>query len=247
MSRAPASQPELSAVDSSPLDEFEQATPGQALRLALRRFGNRAALVTAFGAEGMVLIDLAARFAPGLRLITIDTGRLPESTYVLMEETRRRYGVSIELYFPETRAVEELSLRHGLYSFRNSIEARRECCNLRKVEPLRRALATVDCWITGLRRDQSVSRHDISRAEVDETHGNIIKLNPLAEWSDREVWAEIRKNGTPYNPLHDQGYPSIGCAPCTRPVRAGEGPRSGRWWWETAGSRECGLHLHPSQ
>ncbi len=211
------------------------------LAWAERRFGARAAIASSFGVEDMVLIDLARHHAPSLRIFTLDTGRLPPETYELIEVVRKRYGVTVETYFPDREQVEALESTKGCFSFRQSLEARKECCAIRKVEPLRRALASRDAWVTGLRREQSVTRTEVEPLELDGAHG-LLKLNPLAAWSSQDIWAYIRTNGVPYNALHDRGYPSIGCAPCTRAVKPYEDARAGRWWWESAENRECGLH-----
>ncbi|MBZ4422267.1 phosphoadenylyl-sulfate reductase [Myxococcus sp. RHSTA-1-4] len=207
-----------------------------------RRFGARAALASSFGVEDMVLIDLARRHAPSLRIFTLDTGRLPPETYELIEVVRNRYGATVETFFPERAHVEALESTQGYFSFRRSLEARRECCAIRKVEPLRRALAGSEAWVTGLRREQSDNRAAIEVAELDTEHGGLLKLNPLAAWTRKDVWAYIQANAVPYNSLHDRGYPSIGCAPCTRAVKPYEDARAGRWWWESREHSECGLH-----
>jgi phosphoadenosine phosphosulfate reductase len=212
------------------------------LAWAERRFGARAAIASSFGAEDVVLLHLAREHAPSLRVFTLDTGRLPPETYELMDVLRRRLGVSVEVYAPERAGVEALESRHGFFSFRESLEARRACCALRKVEPLRRALAGAAAWVTGVRRDQSPTRTGAQTVERDAANGGLLKLNPLAGWSSRDVWEHIRAHGLPYNALHDRGYPSVGCAPCTRAVRPWEDERAGRWWWESSESRECGLH-----
>jgi phosphoadenosine phosphosulfate reductase len=208
-----------------------------------RQFGASAAIASSFGAEDVVLIDLARKHAPSLRLFTLDTGRLPPETYELIETLRNRYGLEIETFLPDRERVEALESSKGFFSFRKSLEARKECCAIRKVEPLRRALAGRQAWVTGLRREQSVTRTSVELIERDAEHGGVVKLNPLAQWSSREVWAYIQENGVPYNALHDRGYPSIGCAPCTRAVKPYEDERAGRWWWESAENRECGLHV----
>ena len=182
-----------------------------------------------------------------VRVLTLDTGRLPEETYEVMDRIRERYGISIATYFPEAAALEALERERGFYSFRRSVEERKHCCGIRKVEPLGRALKDLDAWITGLRREQAVTRAAISQVEVDAAHGAIIKVNPLVEWTEQQVWAYIRQHDVPYNALHDRGYPSIGCAPCTRAVQPGEDIRAGRWWWENPTTKECGLHLRPGE
>ena len=218
------------------------ATAAQVLAWADARFGERAAIASSFGVEDVVLIDLARRHAPRLGIFTLDTGRLPPETYEVMEEVRRRYGVAIVAWAPERAAVEELEREKGFFSFRRSIAERKECCGIRKLEPLRRALAGKSAWVTGLRREQSVTRTGVETVESDALHGGILKLNPLASWSEADVWRYAREHALPVNALHAQGYPSIGCAPCTRAVAPGEDLRAGRWWWESPEHKECGLH-----
>jgi phosphoadenosine phosphosulfate reductase len=222
---------------------FETEEPQEILRWALDEFGRDVALACSFGAEDMVLVDLLARTGRNARIFVLDTGRLHEETYAVMEAARRRYGIEFEVYFPETRAVQDLLRSKGPASFYESIENRKQCCMIRKVEPLRRALTGQKAWITGLRRAQAVTRLDLPKVEIDESHDGILKLNPLADWSEEQVWSYIRTNGVPYNELHDKGFPSIGCSPCTRAVQAGEDVRAGRWWWENPEHKECGLHL----
>ncbi|HUH12128.1 MAG TPA: phosphoadenylyl-sulfate reductase, partial [Longimicrobiales bacterium] len=224
-------------------EELRSASAETVLAWVERRFGARAAIASSFGAEDVVLIDLARQHAPSVRLFTLDTGRLAPETYEVMEVVRKRYGVELETFFPERERVEALESTQGYFSFKKSIEARKECCALRKVEPLRRALAGRQAWVTGLRREQSVTRTAVEVVELDAGHGGLLKLNPLAGWSTREVWAYIKAQGVPYNVLHDRGYPSIGCAPCTRAVKPYEDERAGRWWWESPENRECGLHV----
>ena len=223
-------------------EELREAPAEVVLAWVERRFGARAAIASSFGAEDMVLIDLARTHAPSVRLFSLDTGRLPPETYEVMDVVRRRYGLEIETFFPERERVEALESSKGYFSFKQSIEARKECCGIRKVEPLRRALAGREAWVTGLRREQSVTRTAVEAVELDATHG-LFKVNPLTRWSTREVWAYIQERSVPYNVLHDRGYPSIGCAPCTRAVKPYEDERAGRWWWESADNRECGLHV----
>ena len=225
---------------------LEQATPVDLLRWTLSRFGEKAALVTAFQAEGLVLLDMVHRLLPDAepRVITIDTGRLPQETYDLIDQVRERYGVEVEVVFPRAEAVTEMVHRRGVNLFYRSPEDRRACCQTRKVEPLGRLLESLDAWITGLRRQQSSERAAIEPLELDETHGGLWKLNPLAHWSWQEVWDYIELHNVPYHAFYDRGYTTIGCAPCTRAVRPGADPRSGRWWWEEEDvSKECGLHL----
>jgi phosphoadenosine phosphosulfate reductase len=204
-----------------------------------------AALASSFGAEDMVLLDLIARDGLAIDIFTLDTGRLPRQTHELIAEVRRRYGLAIEVYTPWPGSVDAYVEEYGLDGFYESVEARKACCGVRKVEPLRRALHGRRAWITGLRRDQADSRAGLDEAGFDEVH-RLWKFNPLADWSADDVWTYLRASDVPYNTLHDRGYPSVGCEPCTRAVKRGEHPRAGRWWWEQEGARkECGLHEIP--
>jgi phosphoadenosine phosphosulfate reductase len=221
-------------------ERLKGAGAAQVLAWADARFGERAGIASSFGVEDVVLIDLAAQHAPRLRVFTLDTGRLPPETYEVMEQVRRRYGISIESYFPDRAAVEKLEREKGFFSFKRSIEERKECCAIRKLEPLSRALAGRDAWVTGLRREQSPTRAAVETVEIDER--GLFKLSPLADWSEAQIWKYARERQVPLNALHAQGYPSIGCAPCTRPVAPGEDVRAGRWWWESPEHKECGLH-----
>jgi phosphoadenosine phosphosulfate reductase len=224
--------------------EWAGKPPEAVLRLAAEAFGAKGiAFSTSLGAEDQVIADLLHREALQVPLFSLDTGRLPQETYDLLDETRRRYGTSIEVLFPETASVEKMVSLSGANLFYESIENRRECCRVRKVESLKRKLSTLDAWICGLRREQSVTRQGVDVIEWDESFG-LVKVNPLADVSEAWVWEYIRKHDVPYNRLHDRGYPSIGCAPCTRAVKPGEDVRAGRWWWEQAEHRECGLHRH---
>ncbi len=200
-----------------------------------------AVLASSFGVEDMVLLDLIARFAAGIEIFTLDTGRLPEETYALMKKVSERYGVKVRAYFPQTQAVEEYVQQHGPNAFYESVELRKACCFMRKVEPLKRALKDKKAWITGMRREQAATRGDILESEFDQDHG-LYKFNPLYDWMEKEVWAYISANSVPYNALHDKDYASIGCAPCTRAITPGEDMRAGRWWWEHEQNKECGLH-----
>lgn len=200
------------------------------------------AFATSFGAEDMVVLDLIARHAPAIGVFTLDTGRLPEETLALLDRARDRYGLPIEVHFPDTAKVEAFARAHGVNAFYASVELRKTCCAIRKTEPLARALAGKGAWVTGLRRAQAVTRSDLPFEEFDAVHG-LPKFNPLADWSEDDVWHYVRTHAVPYNPLHDRGYRSIGCAPCTRPVEPGEDIRAGRWWWESPEHKECGLHV----
>ncbi len=227
--------------------DFEKSSAVALLQWALKQFPSKMAVASSFGAEDVVLIDIAVKLEPAIKIFTLDTGRLNEETYEVMDKVRRKYGVSIESYFPQAQAVEKLEREKGFYSFRESIENRKECCAIRKVEPLNRALKGLDAWVTGLRRAQAVTRTTLQKVELDEAHNGIYKINPLADWSEEDIKSYIKKNAVPYNRLHDEGYPSIGCAPCTRAIKPGEDIRAGRWWWENPEHKECGLHLKPKE
>lgn len=217
--------------------------PTAVLERALELYHPRIVLASSFGLEDVALIHMLMTLRNDARVFALDTGRLNPETYECAEEIRKRYGLQVEWYFPLNDTVEHLEREKGLFSFRESVDNRKECCFIRKVEPLKRALSDVDAWITGLRREQSVTRTELSVVESDEAHGGIAKLNPLAGWTLEDTWAFVRKHNVPYNRLHDMGYPSIGCAPCTRAIRPGEEQRAGRWWWEMPEHKECGLHL----
>lgn len=226
--------------------EFESQGPEALLAWGLKKFGSKIVLASSFGPEDVVLIEMAAKIDPKVRIVTLDTGRLNDETYAVMDAVKFKYGVGIEVFFPDAAKVEALVRQKGFYSFRESVENRKECCGIRKVEPLKRALKGAEAWITGQRRAQSVTRTEVGKVEIDASQGGIVKLNPLADWSEKRVWDYIRANKVPYNKLFDQGYRSIGCAPCTRPVKEGEDERAGRWWWENPEHKECGLHNRPT-
>ncbi len=200
---------------------------------------------SSLGAEDMVLTDAIVRTGLAIEIFTLDTGRLNPETLSVLGLVRKRYGHEIRVYRPDQAEVDRYVRDHGLDAIYQSVELRTRCCHIRKVEPLNRALAGKGAWITGMRRAQSVTRKALPLEELDPAYG-LWKFNPLAEWSEREVWDYIRAFQVPYNPLHDQGYRSIGCAPCTRPTAAGEDLRAGRWWWESPESKECGLHQRPT-
>jgi len=200
------------------------------------------AFACSFGAEDMVLLDAIARHARKIEVFTLDTGRLPEETQALFETVRDKYPIAIRTYFPDASAVQAWVEQNGPNAFYKSVAQRQQCCHIRKVEPLQRALAGMKSWVTGLRREQSAARHTLEREAWDDANG-LTKISPLLEWTNDDVWGYIKTNGVPYNALHDRGYPSIGCAPCTRAIQPGEDIRAGRWWWESS-SKECGLHTH---
>jgi len=224
-------------------DSLQSESPRSILKEAFARFDSIA--LSFSGAEDVALIEMAHRLTDNLRVFTLDTGRLHSETYEFIEQVRRHYGIDIEILFPENQAVQRLVSEKGLFSFYE--DGHGECCGIRKVEPLRRKLATVDAWITGQRRDQSPgTRTALPVVQIDEANAGagrrLVKFNPLANWSSKEVWDYIRMAEAPYNRLHEQGYVSIGCQPCTRPVLPGQHEREGRWWWEEATRKECGLH-----
>ena len=205
-------------------------------------FHTPAVFTTSLGVEDMALADLIVRHAPKIAIATLDTGRLPSQTYELLEKAERHFKRRIEVFFPKAEAVEQYVRYNGINGFFESVTQRKGCCEVRKVEPLGRALAGKKAWITGMRRDQAATRATLSEKAWDEDH-QLTKFNPLIDWSLDEVWAYVREHGVPYNALHDAGYPSIGCAPCTRAVAPGEDVRAGRWWWESPDQKECGLHV----
>lgn len=211
------------------------------LELVLERFSCRIGFATSFGAEDQVLTDMLCGISKSVSIFTLDTGRLPQETYDCMVATQKKYGVTINIAFPERQQVEEMVTVHGPNLFYDSVEMRKFCCGVRKIKPLQRQLKNLDAWITGLRREQSVTRQDIETVAWDSAN-DLFKICPLADWTDPQVWDYIRKNDVPYNKLHDQGYPSIGCQPCTRAVEKGQDIRAGRWWWEEPDHKECGLH-----
>jgi len=199
-------------------------------------------LACSFSVEDIAIIDLISSAKLPVGVFALDTGRLNEETYEVAESVTDRYGIRIDWYFPEREAVERLEREKGLFSFRESLEKRQECCRIRKVEPLERALAGLAGWVTGMRREQSVTRSELAAIETDAAHGGMLKINPLALWTEAEVWEYATQKRIPINRLHRQGYPSIGCAPCTRAIQPGEPARAGRWWWEDPKHKECGLH-----
>lgn len=222
---------------------FEKASPVEVIAWALEEFGDKVFLASSFGVEDVALVDLLCKATSSPKVFFLDTGRLHQETYDVVDQIRTRYNLSVDVYFPQMKALENLVREKGTNSFYNSVEERKECCYVRKVEPLSRALADADAWITGVRRTQSMTRHAVAKVESDEAHGGILKINPLADWSEEQVWDYVKTNGVPYNKLHDEGFPSIGCQPCTRAVDPGEDLRAGRWWWESPEHKECGLHV----
>jgi len=206
---------------------------------------NLATLASSYGAEDMVLMDLISKFSPQIEIFTLDTGRLPKETYDVMQEAKLHYNREVKVYFPNADDVEDYVTTQGPNAFYDSVELRKQCCGIRKVKPLKRALAGKKAWLTGMRRSQAVTRSELPVSEWDEGFG-LQKFSPLTDWSNGDVWAYIKAFDVPYNKLHDQGVASIGCAPCTRAITAGEDIRAGRWWWENPESKECGLHVKAS-
>ncbi len=217
-------------------------TPQEVLKWSLDNLHPRIAMASSFGAEDVVVIDMIMKINPKARIFTLDTGRLNQETYDVMDEIRKKYNMNIEVMFPDQNEIEQMVRVNGMNLFYHSIGNRKLCCGIRKIHPLNRMLSTLDGWITGLRADQTEVRLKANRIEFDEQHNGIIKINPIIEWTWEQTWDYIKKNDIPYNKLHDHGFPSIGCEPCTRAIKSGEPLRAGRWWWESDSQKECGLH-----
>jgi phosphoadenosine phosphosulfate reductase len=241
----------MSRLEQKEFDEvnrrFFSAELPEILMWALDRFGMRVALSCSFSAEDLIILDALHALGRPFRVFALDTGRLGEETLNTAQRVIERYGTNVEWFFPAAEGVERLERARGLYSFHESLERRHECCSVRKLEPLDRALSNLDAWITGLMREQSVTRKEVQIVEIDAAHGGIAKVNPLCGWTSEMVWKTTRERGIPHNPLYDRGYTSIGCAPCTRAIGPHEHPRAGRWWWEIPEHKECGLHADFSQ
>ena len=224
--------------------EGERLSAQEILTWALKNFHPGIALSCSFGApEGLALLDMMHRIEPASRVFVLDTGRLPQATHDLIDRVRDRYDKPVEVLLPRAEDVEAMVRAKGMNLFYESIENRQLCCRIRKVEPLKRYLADLDAWVAGLRRDQNVTRANAPKLEIDYIHGGIVKVNPIADWTHDDVMAYVQAHNVPVNRLHAQGYPSVGCEPCSRAVRLGDDPRSGRWWWERAETRECGIHV----
>ena len=221
--------------------ELAGKTPVEVIRFFLEKFGDSVALSTSMGLEDQVLTHMTQTISKEANIFTLDTGRLFPETYDLIDRTAKKYGINIQVYFPDYREVEKMVAEKGMNLFFDSIEDRKFCCRIRKLNPLARALNGLEAWITGLRSDQSVTRNDLKLVEWDEVNG-LIKINPLFNWSEQDVWDYIDKYTIPFNPLHKKGFASIGCQPCTRAIMEGEDIRAGRWWWENPETKECGLH-----
>lgn len=223
-------------------ERFAASSPQEMLRFFMQEYGERLALSSSLGAEDQVLTDMMVGIDPGVRIFTLDTGRLFPETYQLIARTEDHYHIKMEVLFPPTGKVEDMVREHGINLFYKSLEQRKLCCHVRKLEALHRAFSGLDAWVCGLRKEQSVTRSQVHRVEWDETN-HLLKLNPLADWTEQDVWNYIKGKGVPYNVLHDKGFPSIGCQPCTRAVAPGQDVRAGRWWWEDPSQKECGLHV----
>lgn len=221
--------------------QFAGKSPEFLLTYFLHAYSGRIALSSSLSIEDQLLTDLIAKIEPATRIFTLDTGRLFPETYSLIERTRMKYPITLEVFFPDASEVENMVRESGINLFYESVDQRKKCCHVRKIQPLKRAFLGLEVWICGLRREQSVTRQDMQMVEWDTANG-LIKLNPLIDFTEGQVWNYIKKNQVPYNKLHDQGFPSIGCQPCTRAVEAGEDIRAGRWWWENPEHKECGLH-----
>ncbi len=219
---------------------MEASTASEILSWAVETYGDSFAIAASFQKEGMVVVDMVSRLTPHARVFTLDTGRLPEETYRMMDTVRERYGIPIELVFPDREEVERMTSQHGPNLFLDSVERRKLCCEVRKVRPLERKLKDLRAWATGLRREQADTRIHIPKVEVADGR---IKISPLADWTAAQVDEYVRAHSVPLHPLYERGYASIGCAPCTRPILPGEPPRAGRWWWEQDGQKECGIHF----
>ena len=223
--------------------QLDSQSSEQVLGYALEKFHPRIALSNSLQTEDMVVLDIAWRIEPKVRVFTLDTGRLHQETYDMMDRVRDHYGVKLEVLFPDAAEVQAMVNAKGLNLFYESVENRHECCGLRKVKPLQKALAGLDAWVTGLRRDQWASRTNIQKIEIDAANGGIIKFNPIADWTQEQLDEYVNAHNVPRHALYANGFTSIGCLPCTRATKPGENPRAGRWWWEQEGQKECGLHV----
>ena len=220
-------------------------TARAALKWADDNLHPRVAKASSFGAEDAVIMHMMLEINPKFRFFTLDTGRLPQETYDIIDICRKRYNIEIDVLFPDAVEVEAMVKERGMNLFYDSVENRKLCCNIRKVHPMNKMLSTLDGWITGLRRDQTKIREDATIFQIDKAHNMILKINPIIDWTWEQIQSYIKQYDLPYNALLDKGYPSIGCEPCTRPIKPGEDLRAGRWWWEQDQHKECGLHIEP--
>jgi phosphoadenosine phosphosulfate reductase len=218
----------------------------EVLSYFIKEFDGKLAFGSSLGAEDQVITDMIAKIDKGTKIFTLDTGRVFPETYDTVQESNEKYDINIEVYFPNSEKVERMVNQKGINLFYQSVENRRLCCQVRKIEPLQRAMTDVDVWVTGIRKEQSVTRLLTEVVELDAGTGKL-KVNPLVDWTEQDVWDYIKENEVPYNKLHDRGFPSIGCQPCTRAIKEGEDVRAGRWWWETPEQKECGLHKRNGQ
>ena len=225
---------------------LKDKSPEEVLRFAIDHFGQKITFASSLGAEDQVITDMLSKIKRNITIFTLDTGRMFPETYDTLEKTCNHYNIRIKVFFPDYEKVEEMVEEKGINLFYRSVENRQRCCFLRKKEPLKRAFQGMDAWICGLRKEQSVTRINNKVVEWDEQNG-LFKINPLIDWSEKELWDYIKQYKVPYNELHDKGFPSIGCQPCTRAVKPGEDVRAGRWWWEEPEKKECGLHNRPSK
>jgi phosphoadenosine phosphosulfate reductase len=223
-------------------ERFSGRKTTEILTYLLNHYKGRIAFASSLGAEDQVLTHMIAAIDPTVKIFTLDTGRLFPETYDLIDRTNSRYNIKMEVFFPDSEKVEPMVKEKGINLFYESVENRKLCCHIRKIEPLHRALEGYEMWMTGLRRDQSVTRNHFSLVEIDDNNHGRVKVNPLIDWSESDIWDFIKKHNIPYNKLHDRGFPSIGCQPCTRAIQPGEDLRAGRWWWEMPEHKECGLH-----
>jgi phosphoadenosine phosphosulfate reductase len=223
-------------------ERFAKAPAEEIIQYFNQEFGPLVCLSSSMGAEDQVLTDMVLKVNPTFRVFTLDTGRVFPETLNLIDKTREHYHTEIEVFFPDYTLVQQMVREKGVNLFYQSVENRKLCCRIRKIEPLKRALHGMKAWITGIRKDQTIDRFETEVVEWDESN-QIVKINPLYRWSDKMVWDYIRNHQVPYNELHDKGFPSIGCQPCTRAIAPGEDIRAGRWWWEDQGHKECGLHI----
>ena len=221
--------------------QFENSTPQEILAYFLKEYKGKVGLASSLSIEDQTITAMICEVDPKCRIFTLDTGRVFPETYSLISKTNERYGIKLQVFFPNHDNVQTMVNKHGVNLFYESIELRKKCCHVRKLEPLKRAFAGLEVWICGLRKEQSVTRADNQIVEWDAGNG-MLKINPLINWTEKQTWAYMHDNHVPYNTLHDKGFPSIGCQPCTRAVETGEDVRAGRWWWENPEQRECGLH-----
>ncbi len=232
----------MNIVEIEKLNEsFIGKSPEDVIQYAVTYFGNKIALSSSLGAEDQVLTDMIMKVNPDTRIFTLDTGRVFPEVYDLLSRTSKKYKKTIEVFFPDADDVETMVNQKGINLFYDSVENRKLCCQVRKIEPLKRAFHGLDAWICGLRAKQSVTRTEAQLFEWDENNG-LVKINPLVHWDEEMLWNYIKENNVPYNKMHDKGFPSIGCQPCTRAIMDGEDIRAGRWWWENPNTKECGLH-----